>query len=62
LEEEKMNMILGMDIWVFCAWIGTIFASIICLLYGIYYWLFVRKQQKELSKSNKIKITKKGRK
>ena len=30
-------MILGMDIWVFTAWIGTILAAILCLLYGIYY-------------------------
>jgi hypothetical protein len=29
-------MILGMDIGVFTAWILTILAAILCLLYGIY--------------------------
>lgn len=31
-----MSMILGMDPWVFTAWIGTIFVAIFCVLYGIY--------------------------
>ena len=31
-----MSLILGMDIWAFTAWIGTILAAILCMLYGIY--------------------------
>ena len=31
-----MSMILGMDPWVFTAWIGTILAAVACVLYGIY--------------------------
>ncbi len=31
-------MILGMDIWVFAAWMGTILAAILCILYGIYHF------------------------
>jgi hypothetical protein len=30
-------MILGMDPWVFIAWIGTIISALFCVLYGIYY-------------------------
>ena len=29
-------MILGMDPWVFTAWLGTILASFLCIIYGIY--------------------------
>ena len=31
-----MGLILGMDIWVFAAWILTILAAISCVLYGLY--------------------------
>ena len=32
-----MALILGMDLFVFIAWIGTILAALFCVLYGIYY-------------------------
>lgn len=32
-----MGLILGMDPWVFTAWILTILSAIFCVLYGIYY-------------------------
>jgi hypothetical protein len=32
-----MSLILGMDAWVFTAWILTILAAIACVIYGIYY-------------------------
>ncbi len=30
-------MILGMDPWVFAAWIGTILATGMCVAYGLYF-------------------------
>ena len=39
-------MILRMDIGVFTAWILTILAAILCLIYGIYYE-FLKKDTKE---------------
>jgi uncharacterized membrane protein YobD (UPF0266 family) len=51
--EEKL-MILGMDIWVFTAWIGTILAAILCLLYGIYSeFLINQKKKKTILKNQK---------
>jgi len=41
-----MSFILGMDPWVFLAWIGTIFAAIFCLLYGIYNEFFKKSDKK----------------
>lgn len=32
-----MNLILGMDLGVFIAWIGTLLAAVLCIIYGIYY-------------------------
>ena len=46
-----MDLILGMDTWVFTAWIGTILAAAFCVLYGIYHEYF-KKPGKKLSKSN----------
>jgi predicted outer membrane lipoprotein len=43
-----MSLILGMDTWVFLAWIGTILATIFCVIYGIYYQFF-KKSDKETS-------------
>lgn len=42
----KMGLILGMDLWVFIAWIGTILAAVLCILYGIYHQ-FVKKTDTE---------------
>ena len=41
-------MILGMDPWVFTAWIGTIIAAIFCVLYGIYNEYFKKDYVKEI--------------
>ncbi len=38
-----MDLILGMDIGVFLAWIGTLLAAVLCIVYGIYYQ-FVKKK------------------
>jgi len=37
-----MNLILGMDLGVFLAWIGTLLATVLCILYGLYYQ-FIKK-------------------
>jgi hypothetical protein len=58
--EEEFNMILGMDIWVFIAWIGTILAAILCLFYGIYHWILKKTDEKNLSKGKNKKSRKKG--
>jgi len=39
-------MIIGMDPWVFVAWIGTIIVAIICVLYGIYIEFFTKDDEK----------------
>ena len=53
-----MSMILGMDPWVFTAWIGTIIAAILCVLYGIYNKYFDKEEGKK-SPVEKKKTTKK---
>ena len=40
-----MSLILGMDLFVFIAWIGTIFAAIFCVIYGIYFE-YIKKSNK----------------
>ncbi len=37
-----MDLILGMDIGVFLAWIGTLLAAVLCIVYGIYFQ-FIKK-------------------
>jgi uncharacterized membrane protein len=44
---KDMTMILGMDPWVFTAWIGTIIVAIFCVLYGIYNEYFVKEKEKK---------------
>jgi len=51
-------MILGMGIWVFIAWIGTILSAVLCLLYGVYHW--VMKPDEKKSSEVKNKQSKKG--
>ena len=46
-------MILGMDIWVFTAWILTILAAVLCVLYGIYHE-YLKKSGKEKPKSGNL--------
>ena len=47
-----MGMILGMDIWVFTAWIGTILAAVLCQLYGFYHW-YKKKSDEDKQPSRK---------
>ena len=49
-----MSLILGMDIFVFIAWIGTILAAIFCVIIGIYYE-FIKKSNNENGKLSKDK-------
>ena len=49
-----MSFILGMDIFVFIAWIGTILAAIFCVIIGIYYE-FIKKSNNENEKLLKDK-------
>jgi F0F1-type ATP synthase assembly protein I len=58
--EEEIDMILGMDIWVFTAWIGTILAAILCLIYGIYNWILKKTDKKKQSKRKNKQSRKKG--
>ena len=48
-----MGLILGMDPWVFAAWIGTIIVAIFCVLYGIYSEYFKNPKKKKLSSVKK---------
>ncbi len=50
-----MSLILGMDLVVFIAWIGTIFSAVLCVLYGIYYEYFKKSCKEKISviKNNK---------
>jgi len=41
-----MNLILGMDLGVFLAWIGTLLVTVLCIIYGLYYQ-FIKKTQEE---------------
>ena len=49
-----MNLILGMDGGVFLAWIGTLLATVLCIVYGLYYQ-FIKKtdEQKRLLSQKK---------
>ena len=49
-----MSLILGMDELVFTAWILTILAAILCLLYGIYH-TYIKKSDDKNSSSNRRK-------
>jgi len=64
-----MSLILGMGTWVFLAWILTIIAAIVCIVYGIYHEVIKKKSDKEelkIKEKNKpkqsSKPTKKGAK
>jgi predicted outer membrane lipoprotein len=47
LEEVPMNLILGMDLGVFTAWIGTLLATVLCILYGLYYQFIKKSDEKQ---------------
>ena len=53
-----MGLILGMDAWVFTAWILTILSAILCVVYGIYHQ-FIKKTDEEKVSKNKTKTKKK---
>jgi hypothetical protein len=57
-----MGLILGMDPWVFLAWILTILSAIFCLLYGVYYEYFKKPKKKASSSIKKEKIKEKEEK
>jgi predicted outer membrane lipoprotein len=48
-----MNLILGMDIGVFIAWIGTLLATVLCILYGLYYQFIKKSDEKQRPTSPK---------
>ena len=48
-----MNLILGMDLGVFLAWIGTLLATILCILYGLYYQFIKKSDEKRRISSSK---------
>ena len=50
-----MTFLLGMDLFVFIAWIGTILAAITCVLYGIYHEFIKKSESNDDIKSSKIK-------
>lgn len=52
-----MGLILGMDIYVFIAWIGTIISALLCILYGVYHELYKKKLKTKKSK-DKLKQNK----
>jgi len=48
-----MNLILGMDLGVFLAWIGTLLATVLCILYGLYYQFIKKSDEKRRISSSK---------
>lgn len=51
-----LGMILGMDPWVFTAWIGTILVAIFCVLYGLYNEYFKKDyERKKPAKKKEVK-------
>jgi len=48
-----MNLILGMDLGVFLAWIGTLLATVLCIVYGLYYQFVKKSEEKQQQKSLK---------
>ena len=42
-----MSLILGMDIGVFLAWIGTLLAVILCIIYGLYHQFIKKSDEKK---------------
>jgi Na+-driven multidrug efflux pump len=48
-----MNLILGMDLGVFLAWIGTLLATVLCILYGLYYQFIKKSDEKRRIYSTK---------
>ncbi len=53
-----MDFILGMDIGVFLAWIGTLLATLLCIVYGLYYQ-FIKKSEENKPDASPQEIEKK---
>ena len=51
-----MDMIIGMDIGVFLAWILTILSAILCVIYGIYDQ-FIKKTPEVKPEKSKKKVS-----
>ena len=51
-----MDLILGMDLWVFAAWILTIIAAISCIIYGLYYEFFNKSAEDKKQKSKELEV------
>jgi hypothetical protein len=60
LEEVPMNLILGMDLGVFIAWIGTLLATVLCVLYGLYYQFIKKSDEKQRPAKPKEQDKKQG--
>jgi hypothetical protein len=48
-----MSLILGMDLGVFIAWIGTLLATVLCIGYGLYYQFIKKSDEKQRPTSSK---------
>ncbi len=48
-----MNLIIGMDLGVFLAWIGTLLATVLCIVYGLYYQFIKKSDEKRRISSSK---------
>jgi predicted outer membrane lipoprotein len=48
-----MNLIIGMDLGVFLAWIGTLLACILCVVYGLYHQFIKKSDEKRRISSSK---------
>lgn len=57
-----MELILGMDIGVFVAWLGTILATILCIVYGLYYRFVKKTKETQSQKIEKDAVKKKEEK
>lgn len=52
MEEVSLNLILGMDLGVFIAWIGTLAAAALCVLYGVHYQLIKKTSKQHASEKH----------
>ena len=53
-----MGLILGMDAGVFAAWVLTILAAILCVLYGVYHEFIKKTNRKKSSKKDETEKSK----
>ncbi len=44
-----------MDMGVFIAWIGTLLATVLCIVYGLYYQFIKKSEKKQQPESSKEK-------